>query len=82
MLLEVLDSTVASIAEVRREVVVVGQVALHLLHPMILHLRMLGSLFGMFLVVCFLYCKDREGRLAHVEGVLGVRLASAVGCWL
>ncbi len=80
MLLEELGGAVASIAEVRREVVV-EQVALLLLRLVNSHLQMVYSRLGMFLVVCSL-CYSRQGQLAHAEGVLVVRLASAVECRL
>ncbi len=65
----------------QREVVVVEQAALHLLLVR-LHLQMAYSRFRMFLVVRFPWRKGNEGRLVRVEGVLGVRLASAAGCRL
>ncbi len=55
---EVLDSAVASIAEVRREVVVVERAALHLLLVR-LHLQMAYSRFHMFLVGHFPWRKGR-----------------------
>ncbi len=79
MPLEVLDSAVASIAEVRQEVVVVEQAALHLL-LVHLHLQMAYSRFRIFLVGRFPWHKGRQVQLARVEGELGVRLASAIGC--
>ncbi len=58
MLLEVLGNAVASIAEVRREVVVVERAVLHLL-LIRLHLQMAYSRSRTFLVVHFPWRKGR-----------------------
>ncbi len=58
VLLEVLDDTVVSIAEVRQEVVVAEQAAHH--HLLIrLLLQMACSRFDMFWVVLALWCRKR-----------------------